>query len=138
VAVSAHAEGLLPLTQHSLIVLPQLAYHDYEGIALNLDERERLVADLGATKKLMMLRNHGTLSVGGSAAECWLGMFFLERACAQQVMALSIGRDNVLLAPDAAQDEVRKQVGMGMGMIGGLAWPGCLRKLDRELPGYAD
>jgi ribulose-5-phosphate 4-epimerase/fuculose-1-phosphate aldolase len=46
-AVSAHAEGLLPLTQHSLIVLPQLAYHDYEGIALNLDERERLVADLG-------------------------------------------------------------------------------------------
>jgi ribulose-5-phosphate 4-epimerase/fuculose-1-phosphate aldolase len=126
------------LTQHSLIVLPQLAYHDYEGIALNLDERERLVADLGATKKLMMLRNHGTLSVGGSAAECWLGMFFLERACAQQVMALSIGRENVLLAPDAAQDEVRKQTGMGMGMIGGLAWPGCLRKLDRELPGYAD
>lgn len=138
VAVSAHKEGLLPLTQHSLIVLPQLAYHDYEGIALNLDERERLVADLGETKKLMMLRNHGTLSVGGSAAECWLGMFFLERACAQQVMALSIGRDNVLLAPDAAQEEVRKQTGMGMGMIGGLAWPGCLRKLDRELPGYAD
>ncbi|MCY1647199.1 class II aldolase/adducin family protein [Caulobacter sp. SL161] len=137
VAVSAHKEGLLPLTQHSLIVLPQLAYHDYEGIALNLEERERIVADLGQ-KKLLMLRNHGTLSVGATAAECWLGMFFLERACAQQVMALSIGRDNVLLAPEAAQDEVRKQVGMGMGMIGGLAWPGCLRKLDRESPGYAD
>ncbi|ACL94724.1 class II aldolase/adducin family protein [Caulobacter vibrioides] len=137
VAVSAHKEGLLPLTQHSLIVLPQLAYHDYEGIALNLEERERIVADLGQ-KKLLMLRNHGTLSVGATAAECWLGMFFLERACAQQVMALSIGRDNVLLAPEAAQDEVRKQIGMGMGMIGGLAWPGCLRKLDRESPGYAD
>jgi ribulose-5-phosphate 4-epimerase/fuculose-1-phosphate aldolase len=137
VAVSAHAEGLLPLTQHALIVLPQLAYHDYEGIALNLDERERLVADLGS-KKTMLLRNHGTLSVGATAAECWLGMFFLERACAQQVMALSIGRDKVLLAPEEAQAEVRKQVGMGMGLIGGLAWPGCLRKLDRESPGYAD
>lgn len=137
VAVSAQKEGLLPLTQHALIVLPQLAYHDYEGIALNLEERKRIVADLGQ-KKLLMLRNHGTLSVGATAAECWLGMFFLERACAQQVMALSIGRDNVLLAPQAAQDEVRSQVGMGMGMIGGLAWPGCLRKLDRESPGYAE
>jgi ribulose-5-phosphate 4-epimerase/fuculose-1-phosphate aldolase len=137
VAVSANREGLLPLSQHALIVLPQLAYHDYEGIALNLDERERLVADLGE-KKLMMLRNHGTLSAGASAAECWLGMFFLERACAQQVMALSAGRGNVLEAPQAAQDEVRGQTAMGMGMIGGLAWPGCLRKLDRESPGYAD
>ena len=135
VAVSAHKDGLLPLTQHALIVLPRLAYHDYEGIALNLDERERLVADLG-DKKTMLLRNHGTLSVGATAAECWLGMFFLERACKQQVMALSIGRENVLLAPDAAQAEVRGQTGGGMGMIGNLAWPGCLSQLDRALPGY--
>lgn len=135
VAVSAHKDGLLPLTQHALIVLPRLAYHDYEGIALNLDERERLVADLG-DKKTMLLRNHGTLSVGATAAECLLGMFFLERACKQQVMALSIGRENVLLAPDAAQAEVRGQTGGGMGMIGNLAWPGCLRQLDRALPGY--
>src|SRR5271168_3348139 len=62
VAVSAQAEGLLPLSQHALIVMPRLAYHDYEGIALNLDERERLVADLGETKTLMLLRNHGTLA----------------------------------------------------------------------------
>lgn len=137
VAVSANREGLLPLSQHALIVLPQLAYHDYEGIALNLDERERLVADLGE-KKLMMLRNHGTLSVGATAAECWLGMFFLERACGQQVMALSAGRGGVLEAPESAQAEVRGQTGMGMGPIAGLAWPGCLRKLDRESPGYAD
>ena len=136
VAVSAHAEGLLPLSQHSLIVLQSLAYHDYEGIALNLDERERLVADLGETKTLMMLRNHGTLSVGSTAAECWIQMFYLERACKQQVMALAIGRDNVLIAPQAAQDEVKSQMSRGMGMIGGLAWPGCLRLLDRESPGY--
>ena len=67
VAVAAQKEGLLPLSQHALIVQGSLAYHDYEGIALNLDERERLVADLG-DKTLMLLRNHGTLSVGATAA----------------------------------------------------------------------
>ncbi len=135
VAVAAQKDGLLPLSQHALIVLPQLAYHDYEGIALNLDERERLVADLG-DKTLMLLKNHGTLSVGSSAAACWIGMFYLERACKQQVMALSAGRDGVLHAPESAQAEVRGQMGGGMGMIGGLAWPGCLRSLDKALPGY--
>jgi len=135
VAVSAQKGGLLPLSQHALIVLPQLAYHDYEGIALNLDERERLVADLGE-KTTMLLRNHGTLAVGETAAACWLSMFYLERACQQQVMALSAGRDGVLDAPDSAQAEVRSQMGRGMGGIGGLAWPGCLRQLDRNLPGY--
>ena len=133
VAVSAQKEGLLPLTQHALIVLPRLAYHDYEGIALNLDERERLVADIGG-KQLMLLRNHGTLSVGATAGDCWVGMFFLERACKQQIMALSAGRENVLFAPDAAQAEVKMQTSRGIG--GNLAWPGCLRRLDRELPGY--
>jgi ribulose-5-phosphate 4-epimerase/fuculose-1-phosphate aldolase len=133
VAVAAQKEGLLPLSQHALIVLPHLAYHDYEGIALNLDERERLVADIG-DKTLMLLRNHGTLAVGSTAAECWVGMFFLERACKQQVMALSAGRENVLFAPDASRVEVNNVVGRGIG--GGLAWPGCLRRLDRELPGY--
>ena len=133
VAVAAQKEGLLPLSQHALIVLPRLAYHDYEGIALNHDERERLVADIG-DKMLMLLRNHGTLSVGQTAADCWVGMFYLERACKQQVMALSAGRENILFAPDAAVDEVKSQVSGGFG--GGLAWPACLRKLDRNLPGY--
>ena len=133
VAVAAQKEGLLPLSQHALIVLPRLAYHDYEGIALNHDERERLVADIG-DKTLMLLRNHGTLSVGQTAADCWVGMFYLERACKQQVMALSAGRENILFAPDAAVDEVKSQVSRGFG--GGLAWPACLRKLDRNLPGY--
>jgi ribulose-5-phosphate 4-epimerase/fuculose-1-phosphate aldolase len=133
VAVSAQREGLLPLSQHSLVVLPNLAYHDYEGIALNHDERERLVVDLGS-KSLMLLRNHGTLAVGRTAGDCWTGMFYLERACKQQVMALSCGRDKVLLAPEASQAEVRNQTSRGVG--GALAWPGCLRRLDRENPGY--
>ena len=133
VAVAAQKDGLLPLSQHALIVLPRLAYHDYEGIALNHDERERLVADIG-DKPLMLLRNHGTLSTGETAADCWLGMFYLERACTMQVQALSGGRDSVLIAPEASQNEVKAQTGRGFG--GGLAWPACLRKLDRTLPGY--
>jgi ribulose-5-phosphate 4-epimerase/fuculose-1-phosphate aldolase len=135
VAVSAQKEGLLPISQHALIAGPHLAYHDYEGIALDLDERERLVADMG-TKNLLMLRNHGTLSVGETASECWLGMFYLERACKQQIMALSGGREHILMAPQEAVETVKRQTARGMGWSGKLAWPGCLRKLDRELPGY--
>ena len=133
VAVAAQKEGLLPISQHALIVIPMLAYHDYEGIALNLDERERLVADIG-DKTVMLLRNHGTLSVGESAADCWTRMFYLERACKQQVMALSAGRENVLMAPESAVAEVRAQTSRGIG--GKLGWPANLRKLDREMPGY--
>jgi ribulose-5-phosphate 4-epimerase/fuculose-1-phosphate aldolase len=137
IAVAAQTEGLLPLSQHALVVLPHLAYHDYEGIALDLDERERLVADLG-DKTLMLLRNHGTLSAGETAADCFVGMFYLERACKQQVMAPSVGRENVLLAPEASQETVRQQSQRNArsGIGGGLAWPACLRKLDRESPGY--
>jgi ribulose-5-phosphate 4-epimerase/fuculose-1-phosphate aldolase len=134
VAVAAQKEGLLPLSQHALIVLPRLAYHDYEGIALNLDERERLVADLG-DKPLMILRNHGTMATGRSAGDCWVAIHNLERACRQQVLALSAGRENVLIAPEAAQVEVMNQMSRG-GFKGALAWPACLRRLDRESPGY--
>ncbi|MDP8916940.1 MAG: class II aldolase/adducin family protein [Pseudomonadota bacterium] len=134
VAVSAQTDGLLPLTQHALIALPRLAYHDYEGIALNLDERERIVADLG-DKSVMLLRNHGTLAVGETAAQAWLGAFFLERACRQQTLALSAGRERVLIAPESAQAEVREQTA-GLPMVAGLAWPGLLRRLNRRSPGY--
>jgi ribulose-5-phosphate 4-epimerase/fuculose-1-phosphate aldolase len=134
VGVSAQKEGLLPLTQNALLVLPQLAYHGYEGVALNLDERARLVADIG-DKNLMLLRNHGTLSVGMNAAAAFVGIFFLERACAEQVAALSAGRDNVLIAPEAAQQDALGP-SKGLGMVAGLAWAGLKRKLDRQLPGY--
>ena len=133
VGVSAQKEGLLPLSQHALICLPRLAYHDYEGIALNLDERERLVADIG-DKHMMLLRNHGTLAVGETAGDCWTHMFYLERACTMQHLALSAGRDNVLTAPQASRDEVKSQTSRTIGGV--LAWPGALRRLDRNNPGY--
>jgi len=144
VAVSAQKHGLLPISQHAMIVLPGLAYHDYEGIALNLDERERIVADMG-DKATILLRNHGTLAVGPSAADCWNAMHFLERACTMQIRALSGGMDNIQIAPQEAQDEVCRQVSgnraapkriQGETRRGALIWPGCLRRLDRELPGY--
>ena len=133
VAVAAQKEGLLPISQCALIVAPLLAYHDYEGLALNHDERKRLVADIG-DKPMMMLRNHGTLATGETAADCWQHMYFLERACTVQVQALSGGRENVLIASEASQNEVSARTRGGMS--GGLAWPACLRKLDRKSPGH--
>ena len=135
VAVGAQTEGLLPLTQNALRVTPFLAYHGYEGIALNPDERVRLVADLG-TKTLLMLQNHGTLSVGKSAAEAWLGIYFLERACRQQVLAISAGREGVLLAPNAAQQTSRDQAIKLFPRFAERTWPGLLRMLERRSPGY--
>ncbi|HEX8233129.1 MAG TPA: class II aldolase/adducin family protein [Caulobacteraceae bacterium] len=135
VAVSAQRQGLLPITQHAMTCLSQLAYHDYEGIALNLDEKERLVRDLG-DKKLMLLRNHGTLSIGASAAEAWLGMFMLERACTQQIMALSAGQQGVMSAQEEAQAAVAQQMAWGAKAVAQIAWPGLLRKAARRSPGF--
>lgn len=135
IAVSATKEGLLPISQQALTLIPRLAYHEYEGIALDLGERERLVKDMG-DKTLMMLWNHGTLAVGQTAGECWLGIYTLERACQIQVGASAQGREHLRIAPDAAQHTVKEQVQAAMGMGAILSWPGCLRKLDRESPGY--
>jgi ribulose-5-phosphate 4-epimerase/fuculose-1-phosphate aldolase len=135
IAVAATREGLLPISQHALTVLPNLAYHEYEGIALDLDERERLVQDLG-DKTALLLWNHGTLAVGETAAQCWLSIFFLERACQIQVMASAQGREHMRMAPDAAIETVKQQQAATRGIGAMLAWPGCLRKVDRELPGY--
>jgi ribulose-5-phosphate 4-epimerase/fuculose-1-phosphate aldolase len=87
-AVAAQEHGLLPISQHALKFYGKLAYHTYEGIALSLDERERLIADLGQ-HKVMILRNHGLLAAGGGVAEAFHEIHFLERACQAQVQALA-------------------------------------------------
>ena len=111
-AVSAHSEGLLPLTQTAMLVRGDLAFHDYEGVAVDLGERERLVADLGA-KNLMLLRNHGTLAVGKSVGECFVRLYFLERACQAQIMALSAG--DAINNPPQGSPEITAQQGAGRG-----------------------
>lgn len=137
VGVSSQEEGLLPITQHALQVIHDLAYHDYEGIALDHDERERIVADMG-DKTMLMLRNHGTLTVGETAAACFLRMFYLEQACSMQVAALSGGRDKVRMLGKDVQEVVKGQFSTPtVNLVSTvLAWPGLLRKLDRESPGY--
>ena len=136
-AVSAMAEGLLPHTQTAMIALHNVAYHDYEGIATDLEERERLVTDMG-DKHVMILRNHGTLAIGESVADCFLRLYFLERACEAQVMMLSAGRENLNTPPQGTPEKVKDQTPpAGMGMVArALAWPALLRKLDRMDPSY--
>jgi ribulose-5-phosphate 4-epimerase/fuculose-1-phosphate aldolase len=136
-AVSAMAFGLLPHTQTSMIASAEVAYHDYEGIATDLAERERLVADLG-TRHAMILRNHGTLTVGASVAQCFLRLYFLERACEAQVLMLAAGRENLNDPPHGVEAKVAGQANpKGMGQLAErLAWPALLRKLDRLDPGF--
>ena len=137
--MSSGPEGLLPLNQTAQLVTHDLAYHDYEGIALDHDERPRLQRDLG-TKNHMLLRNHGTLTVGRSVASAFERMYHLERACSMQVATrtlgpiaypvdqLAIDKNTELLSnPDRA--ELRSTQ---------LVWPPLLRKLDRVNPGYRD
>jgi ribulose-5-phosphate 4-epimerase/fuculose-1-phosphate aldolase len=137
-AVSAQKCGLLPLAQTSLQFYNALSYHDYEGIAFDLDERDRLVASLGENRA-MVLRNHGLLTCGRSIAEAFTTMHALEKACALQLKAQAGGE---LVIPSkevcehaAAQFNSNDDVSTG-DSLNQLAWDALLRKLDRENPGY--
>ena len=135
-AVSAHGDGLLPLTQTAMLIRDEVAYHDYEGVAVDLDERERLVADLGP-KCAMLLRNHGTLAVGETVGEAFIRIYFLERACQAQILALSAG-DNLNNPPQGAPEVTAEQGKIGLKLAAGaLAWPALLRKAYRLDPGFA-
>ena len=135
-AVSAHEDGLLPLTQAAMLVRGDLAYHDYEGVAVDLSERERIVADLG-TKGAMLLRNHGTLAVGGNVGECFVKLYFIERACEAQIMALAAG-DKVSGPPQGAAELAGEQGATGLKMAANLlAWPALKRKAYRLDPSFA-
>lgn len=135
-AVAAHQEGLLPLTQTAMLIRGEVAFHDYEGVAVDLDERDRLVADLG-TKNAMILRNHGTLAVGKNVGECFIRIYYLERACQAQIMALSAG-DDVNTPPQGAPEITAEQGAVGLPMAANfLAWPALKRKAYRLDPSFA-
>jgi ribulose-5-phosphate 4-epimerase/fuculose-1-phosphate aldolase len=136
-AVSAHAEGLLPITQTAMLIRDDVAYHDYEGVAVDLDERERLIAHIG-DKNAMLLRNHGTLAVGETVGEAFIRIYFLERACQAQIMALSAGEANLNNPPQGAPEVTAQQGKFGLKMAAGaLAWPALLRKAYRLDPSFA-
>jgi ribulose-5-phosphate 4-epimerase/fuculose-1-phosphate aldolase len=135
IAVSAQKNGLLPISQQSLFCLASLSYHDYEGLALNEDEKSRLVTDLGSRTNLI-LRNHGLLTVGKTAAEAFLSMYILERACRIQILAQS-GGETLLPVSEPILENVAAQLNaVTVGQGAQLAWPGLLRKLDRMDPSY--
>ena len=135
-AVAAHSDGLRPLTQTAMLVRGDLDFHYYEGVAVDLDERERLVANLG-DKSAMILRNHGTLAVGKTIGECFVKLYFLERACQAQVMALSAGED-VNLPPQGSPEITAQQGAMGLTVAANLlAWPALKRKAYRLDPSFA-
>ncbi|MCA8895671.1 MAG: class II aldolase/adducin family protein, partial [Amphiplicatus sp.] len=136
VAVSAQQGGLKRYTQFSMIVHDDVAYHDYEGIATDLDERERLVKDMG-NHGFLILRNHGTLTVGPNCAIAFLRMYFLEQACKAQILAQSdlkppLEEKSKMSAKVMQQGSPAFVKGIGDN----LAWPGLLRKLNRVNPGF--
>jgi ribulose-5-phosphate 4-epimerase/fuculose-1-phosphate aldolase len=135
-AVSAQAHGLLPITQHALKFYGKLAYHTYEGVALHLAERERLVQDLGP-HRAMILRNHGLLAGGRTVAEAFHEIHFLERACQAQIQALAGGSELIypceavcrLTASQFTDDE------QGLALMQ-LAWEAALKLIADQREDY--
>ncbi|MDX3906269.1 MAG: class II aldolase/adducin family protein [Pigmentiphaga sp.] len=135
-AISALACGLLPLTQTAMF-FGKVAVHDYEGVVVDLGEQQRIVEDLGDSQA-MILRNHGLLTVGPSIAEAFTAMYWLERACQAQAMAMACntplhlpGEEVVRLTNHLYKPETRRRFGL-------LEWPALLRLLDRRDPSYRD
>lgn len=137
VAVSAQKDGVLPISQQSIFVLSSLAYHDYEGVALNEEEKPRLVRDLG-DKHFFMLRNHGLLTVADNIPDAFLFMYLFEATCKIQVRAQG-GRSELIPINPRIIAGAQAQAAQVTRMSGGaLAWPGLLRKLERQDPSYRD
>lgn len=137
VAISAKKHGLLPISQQSLFALASIAYHDYEGLALNDDEKPRLVADLG-DKNNLILRNHGLLTIGSTAAEAFLAMYNLERSCEIQLMAEAGGSELVEIATPILKGIEAQAKIVTKGLGADLVWPALLRKLERIDSSYRD
>ena len=135
-AVSAMKCGLLPLAQTSMR-FARIAYHDYEGVAVNLEEQERLVRDLGDHAG-MILRNHGLLVVGGSIPEAFNSIFRLERACQLQIAALSCNTELQMPSQAVVDASYRMYLPETRRPFGVLEWPALLAKLDKIDPSYRE
>ncbi len=132
-AVSALAEGFVPTVQDALQFYGQVSYHEYEGLSLDLDERERLAANLG-DNPVMIMRNHGLLTTGSTVAEAYTRMHYLEKACQAQIDAMMTGRK--LHLPPAQVCEHAAEQYKSSGKTGRYEWPALLRKLDQIDPSY--
>ena len=139
--VATQKSGLLPLTQMALAVIAQTGYHDYEGPAFDLGERDRLITDL-ASNNVLILRNHGLLTVGKTVAEAFVWLFRAERACRFQLSFQQAGvspQEIPKEVQDVSIERSKKAISAsGHRPIGEFEWPALIRKLNRENPGYAD
>jgi ribulose-5-phosphate 4-epimerase/fuculose-1-phosphate aldolase len=136
IAVSAQKCGILPISQQSTFVLASLAYHDYEGVALRDDEKERLKADLGKANNLV-LRNHGLLVCGKTIPEAFLNMYTLENTCRIQLDAQA-GGELITVNPKIIEGAMAAAKAVTVGGPGALTWPALIRKLDRVDSSYKD
>jgi len=137
VAVSAMKCGLLPISQHAMMMHQQVTYHDYEGVALYEQEKERMAANLGKTSKAMILRNHGVLALGETVREAFEMMYYLDCACQIQVDALAGGLHNVQLMSQEAADSATKSLQRVGRPAAHKDWPALLRMLERKGIKYA-
>ena len=134
IGVSAQEQGLLPLSQHAMRLTGNVGYHDYEGAALELDERERLVADMGS-RMTMILRNHGLLTAGHTVREAVDYMYYLERACQAQIAAMAGGAKLVMPSKAVAEKVAAQFERPGYQEKKG-EWRALLRTLDKTDPSY--
>jgi ribulose-5-phosphate 4-epimerase/fuculose-1-phosphate aldolase len=135
VSLSMMGEGLLPLSQHAMMFYNRIGYHDYEGIALSLEERTRLIRDLGPHHALI-LRNHGLLTVGETVAAAYMRMNYLDKSATMQMAAMAATKD-LRLPPHEVAELTAQQHERG-GRLGEREWPAMIRRLDRIDVGYRD
>lgn len=132
VAVSTQKQGLLPISQFAYAILPKMAYHDFEGFALNAEEQPRLVRDLG-DKDFLMLRNHGLLTIGSNIALAFMEMHRMEAACMVQVRAQGA---ELIHIPDEIMKTFKAETPAIRTEKANLTWKALLRRLDKVNPGY--
>ncbi|WP_299490883.1 class II aldolase/adducin family protein [uncultured Shewanella sp.] len=138
IAIASLEEGLLPLSQYSMFALASLSYHDYEGLAVDHDEKLRLQKDLGLTN-FMLLRNHGALTMGKTIGDAFMHMYDLVRACQVQLQVMSTGMKPIYV-DQSIVDGIKAQANIvHSGLTGGQkAWPAMMRKVLRHYPDFAD
>lgn len=142
VAVSAQEQGLLPLSQFAMRFYQRQAFHDYEGVAIDRDEQRRLIEDLG-DKRLMLMRNHGLLSVGRTPGEAFMLLYYFERAARIQLalQAAAAGGAAMVIPPHDICEKAARQFWEQQGDIlapGEREWPALMRQLDRHDPSFRE
>jgi ribulose-5-phosphate 4-epimerase/fuculose-1-phosphate aldolase len=133
-AVSVLKDGLVPMIQDALPFHNRVSYHDYEGLAVDTGERERLAASLG-DNKAMILRHHGLLTCGETVGEAFMTMYYLDRACEVQLQVQATGQPFALPGAELCEQAVREYEEFPFGKY---EWPALLRLADEKSPGFRD